>query len=864
MINKILPAILLSTLLFIGIFAPVVFAPQPPLYLNTFLIGTIPGVIYRIDPTSAYDTASATVDMNVYDTLIWFDRNTSASPPDQGLVGEFIPQLAEQVPTDANGKIQRVFLDIWYNGTEGPVVLNQDNPFFTYWFDITGHHRYYLFDWIDNTNDETLTPMDVVYVEELYPDGTPIPCTTHVWSVVIKEHDIGPYPFPNVHMQLKRSEFYFKLKTGLRIQPWIDQNGVVHSTDASPDYLTPADCEYSISRGIIQNIGGGPMFMFMLPMFDQMTLGYWSSTAAGYWQAKLAYYGYGSKLTTDARKLYLGRLIDCNVFSNESDVCISLGLPFPLTAWYQIIAQSWGGIVPKAFSLDHGCWNGTYVNNGQAIFFAWRRWPDNYMSPLDMAPATDVPASIGGVPTSKYTNHPTYHGAGDGFDMHGEHIACGTGPYKFTYYDDVLDEWRIDRFTSSWKGWTPDAVHPYYLDTIIDTGIESWNTRRSGFLAGDFDTVAVNRDVMHTIMTESPPGSGHWVPLPGLVTWANLPALTSESFHYNYHVVDGSPYLPTMGSPAQNVSDFFANAHARKAFSYAINFTKYIAEAWLGEAVRSTTWYVAGLSPDYRLFPPNIVPYDIDLVKAKQELKDAVYYVNGHHYSLMNGTWSLQLLYNSGSSVREKPLAMIKDNIETLVNGGGEGGHATITLVPIDWDTFNNNIYESVMSTFLVGWLVDYAHPDDWVRPYMHSAGDFSAYQFYANATVDYEITLAMKTDNAAQCQALYEDLQLEFIRECLTLILAQPTGRAWMRNWVNGWYYNGILPGAYYRDRWKGYREDVSRDGKVNLSDLIKIAGKFGCNFPAVCYDIRYDLNSDGKINLSDLIKCAAKFGLG
>jgi hypothetical protein len=54
----------------------------------------------------------------------------------------------------------------------------------------------------------------------------------------------------------------------------------------------------------------------------------------------------------------------------------------------------------------------------------------------------------------------------------------------------------------------------------------------------------------------------------------------------------------------------------------------------------------------------------------------------------------------------------------------------------------------------------------------------------------------------------------------------------------------------------------DFNGDGKCNLSDLIKVAGKFGAEKgdphspPAPKYDPNYDMNYDDKINLSDLIK--------
>jgi len=58
------------------------------------------------------------------------------------------------------------------------------------------------------------------------------------------------------------------------------------------------------------------------------------------------------------------------------------------------------------------------------------------------------------------------------------------------------------------------------------------------------------------------------------------------------------------------------------------------------------------------------------------------------------------------------------------------------------------------------------------------------------------------------------------------------------------------------------GVPGDLNGDGKCNLSDLVKVAGKFGKNYPDPEFDPNYDINDDNKINLSDLVKVATHFG--
>jgi peptide/nickel transport system substrate-binding protein len=800
----------------------VAFAAQPPVDPNTLILGTV-GMPARADPATAYDTASGALIMNVYEPLIDFARNTSEPDPrKQGRIDQFEPRLATAMPTK-----EVVTLDL-LNLT----VIDQTNPKCTIWNDTATGKPFHINGWRDNNvtepdNDAALGPGDVIYMEEVNSSSPPyewIPCTKFAWQVKLKEH-VGN----RVHLQVKRTWYVFELRTGVRIHPWKYYNGTL-APDAN---LTTEDVEYHFERVMVQDRLYGPQWMFYKPILDAMN-------SEDGWNL------------SDVNDLTdLAKLIDCAIQRNSTHIWINVGIDFPEIAWYQILA-TYGYIVPKAFAIDHGCWDGTFFN--ATGYPHWKYycchvnyWPTSSRSPLDRAPTTLAPPGfVGRVPPLGWTGSWAGH-------AEPAPILRGTGPYKFTEWNTVTQQWRIDRNLDYWGGW-PTGVDPhrYYVNTFISKNIAEWTTRKFEFLAGDVDNIVVPRAYMYDLMEEQPPGSGNWVPLPGIVCYKDIPTLSSDSLHYQFNVTAGSPYMPTISS--HNQSDFFGNVYARRAFAYALNFTQLFKDAWFDEAEQPATWHISGLAPDYRDL--TIKKYDINTTRVEEELKAAIY----DGTSLWDSGFHVTLCYNLGNDQRKIACEMIEYTIEHMP---GTHGLFVVDVVGLDWASpYLDYISIGYLPCWQINWLVDFADADNWVRPYMHSYGDFSFMQGYINSTVDVEIDLAVKTPDGPERQAIYYDLQHTFINECPTLMIAQPYGRAWMRDWVQGWYYNPLFPGEPIRDRWKGFKEDFNRDMKVNLLDLVKVAAKFGTTVPPT--DPIYDLNKDGKINLSDLIRCWRMAGAG
>jgi hypothetical protein len=115
-------------------------------------------------------------------------------------------------------------------------------------------------------------------------------------------------------------------------------------------------------------------------------------------------------------------------------------------------------------------------------------------------------------------------------------------------------------------------------------------------------------------------------------------------------------------------------------------------------------------------------------------------------------------------------------------------------------------------SMYDVGWLADFADPHNFCEPYQASWGAFCYGQFLPEdnaqpedqAFVDQEINAALVEPNSAKREAMYQDLQYRYWLDVPSFPLAQPVGRRWAREWVQGWYFNALYPGLYAYDLWK------------------------------------------------------------
>jgi peptide/nickel transport system substrate-binding protein len=637
--------------------------------------------------------------------------------------------------------------------------------------------------------------------------------------------------------------YYFEIREGVPFH------------DAAYGTVTPADVEYGFERWMAFDRSGGPTWMIYEPLLD-IHYANWSDPA---WAAK----------------------IDGAVESNSTHVWFNLAKPgYPPMIFMQVIAQSWAGVMPRAWAADHGCWPGqTYTNANMTPYY------DPSVSPLD-----NYPEGTGG------------------------RVECGSGPYTLGDFDSVSRTYRLDWFPDYYAGWPYQYPKKYgyqgqcgyaegWIKTVTFRGIDDWETRRSMFLAGDCDFCYVPRQNLPEMVVnwdenpsweeeEYPPGIECYPGLTGTLQTSLFPVKNISLF--SPYIGDGDhDHIYETGIPYWFFNDTHTGyttggAPLRKAFAYCFNWTEYIASVFLGEAIQPSSPQIKGnaywqylwdvVSNTEELAYTNGVP-DPEAVGSDLNPPDTptagpysqplfpngsgalppnpLYYINTTKATEMfQAAWdgevwangfTFTILYSEGNTAQEVAARMLEENVEAL----NPKFHIDVKVY---WWWYVNEVVDMAMPFFILGWIADYPDPHNFFYPYMHSQGAFSRFQAYSDPEVDALIERGVtETDDSTRI-GIYWKLCNMYFEDAVSFPLAQPTARHWERDWMQGWYFNPIYPGTYWYHLWKGYAADVNFDYVVNLFDLVIIGSAWDSTPGDGNWEACADIDGDGHVFLYDL----------
>jgi peptide/nickel transport system substrate-binding protein len=521
-------------------------------------------------------------------------------------------------------------------------------------------------------------------------------------------------------------------------------------------------------------------------------------------------------LAIDANAQLMGRLIDNAIRSNSTHVWFNLRQGY--AAFQQILSQTWACIVDKEWTIDPALDTGgqdNFPGFGVTGYIDWR----DYNGPEDPGPLMDDP----------------------------EGRMMGTGPYKLDYWDadPATGSYMLIKHAAYWGGWSPHPhVDKFYVEVVAD-----WNARKAGFIAGDWDTVTVPR-------ANAPELEG----TAGIRYLTGLPTLAADALFFNADPNATSPYIPEqpIGTPAPTL---FADRNTRLAFMYMMNKTLYAEEVYLGEATPIGNPIIDGI----RYYNATKPYTDYNLAKAIHYFKCAYGGSDAAPGILWTQGFKVILAYNTANAGRKALCDIIAYNVQNDIPWPNPAAVSVVSQ-GVAWASYMAQVRANQLASYMVGWLVDFPDPHNWMIPFMHTQGDFARYQhvdystepatlnWYGNTYgplpyhnykgdlvtglnntyVDGLINLGIGLpDSNPLRQKLYEELMDIFFAEGYTMMLVQAKGRHYERDWVNGWFYSPIRPGYYCYDIWK------SETCTYDVASTMRVEG--------IYHDLYFDVHSYG-----------------
>lgn len=242
--------------------------------------------------------------------------------------------------------------------------------------------------------------------------------------------------------------------------------------------------------------------------------------------------------------------------------------------------------------------------------------------------------------------------------------------------------------------------------------------------------------------------------------------------------------MDTNGNDAPKGADgkpdplFFADVNMRKAWHYAFDYDTY-----LHDILNDHGKMLNGPLPE------GIFGYDPSIARPARDMTKA-----REFYQLTNHSdgFTITIFYNSGNTVREKTANLLGQNLQEL------GPNIHVNVQGLDFSTaFLPKQRAKALPVFYLGWLPDYAFPDNYVVTFAHSQdGVYSKRIGYVNPQLDAKLDALVRETDEAKLKQGWSEAVKTLNEDYVFLWLGQSSNYHVEREWVNGYYYNPMHSG--------------------------------------------------------------------
>jgi peptide/nickel transport system substrate-binding protein len=338
-------------------------------------------------------------------------------------------------------------------------------------------------------------------------------------------------------------------------------------------------------------------------------------------------------------------------------------------------------------------------------------------------------------------------------------VAMGTGPLALEAWN-APGEIKLVKNQNYWKG---AAAVPF--DRVITKYVDEWSSRKLSLLAGDADLVYCPRTNIADLAG-----------IADVQAIKDLPELTIDCLFYNFNITAASPYIGSGQLDGNGIpTNFFTDINVRRGIAYAFNWDTYITQAMQGEAQQVGSPIVEGLP----YFNPNAKMYTYDAAKATENLKAA------WGGQVWEKGFKFTLIYNAGNLVRKTACEILAESLQRI------NTKFQIAIQPKVWSGALSTMRSRQWAMFQIGWLPDYADPDNYVVPFMSQSGTFAGPASYYNPEVEALIAAGATETDTAKRQEIYYKLQDLYYTDVPGIPLAQPLGRRFFTKYIHGFVFN-------------------------------------------------------------------------